>query len=78
MKKWTTPELTELDVSMTESDWFREWGSDAEADDMVGVNNFVTYYRTPSRNAFINFPIADNQCRIEPCDTVFRSAISYI
>lgn len=48
MKKWTTPELTELDVSMTESDWFREWGSDAEADDMVGVNNFVTYYRTPS------------------------------
>lgn len=48
MKKWTIPELTELDVSMTESDWFREWGSDAEADDMVGVNNFVTYYRTPS------------------------------
>ena len=48
MKKWTIPELTELDVSMTESDWFREWGSDAATDDMVGVNNFVTYYRTPS------------------------------
>lgn len=48
MKQWTIPELAELEVSMTGTEWFREWGSNAEADDMVGVNNFVTYYRTPS------------------------------
>ena len=46
MKKWTTPNIVEMDVKLTGSDWLREWGSDALTDDMIGSNNFITYYRT--------------------------------
>lgn len=46
IKEWTIPNIVEMDVKLTGSDWLREWGSDALTDDMIGSNNYVTYYRT--------------------------------
>lgn len=54
MKEWTTPKIVEADVKLTGSDWFREWGTDAAADDLVGSNNFVTYYRTQTEEEAIS------------------------
>lgn len=46
MKKWLKPNLIEMEVTQTDSDWFREWGCDIDTDKQIGADNYITVYRS--------------------------------